>query len=528
MSGRRRVCLVLLAVCALACEGAAGSGDGGRVAVTLSSSPGCLALGVSPFPPGFEIFPEASGRAVALDFGQSVVIPLDLTGEAPQLLAGVPKLGIPDDSDGDGVPEGSGAVSDFPRLDGVVIGDPELVAAGLGLVTASGYEEVIVFDPAAGALATVELEVDGAFAAADYRQLPAPGTSALRTAISSDACIKPAEPIDSNDVDYALGVPASFFCDPGVPGSFYAKFTSGAAVAASRLFVSVSNLGDGGGTPNARYLPGAVLAYDLDLAAVPPLVSPNPDTPFVETFAYNPTHVTRVAAGAREFVLVTLSGALGVVEDDAGTPEIEAGTIPLSPAAIEVIDAETLEIVAGTPPLQDGALAFDRLALHPSGRAAVVGSAARRSVYVLDLAGLEDLPTSEADFEELPPLLELPLPALVGGPPAATCTGFTSGAAFNDAGDVLYVTERCDGTLTRFEVDLPAPGVDLEASDFPLLTSEPLVASLAPENFGEDRRDPGAARVRPGVPGVDFSGPDFFFLVSQPIAQVCSRRVESL
>jgi hypothetical protein len=521
---------VLLAACAVAvaCEGAGGSGDGGRVAVTVESAPGCQALGPSAFPPGLELLPDDPGLGVGLNFAPPGVVPLDLTGEAPRLRAGVPILGIPDDSDGDGVPEGTGGIPDSPKLDGVHVGDPELAAAGLGLLTASGYEEVIVFEPARGALARLEIEVDGGFAPEDFRRLPAPGTSAERTAISSDACIKPAAPIASNGDDYAAGVDPAFFCDPAVAGSFYAKFTSGAAVAAGRLFVSVSNLGDGGGTPFARYLPGAVLVFDVDLLAATPWASPNPSTPFIETFAYNPTHLTRLEAGGRELVLVTASGALGIVEDDPGTPAIEAGTISLSPAAIEVIDPETLEIVAGTPLTPDAALAFDRIALHPSGRVAAIGSAGRRSVYLLDLAGAEDLPTTEAQFEELPPLLELGVPPLPSGPPPATCSGFTGGVAFNDAGDLLYVTERCDGTLTRFAVDLPAdPNAALDVADFPLLSSQPLVASLSPDTFGEVR-DPGVVRVRPGRPGVDFRGPDLFFLASQPDGQSCAKRQESL
>ncbi len=93
---------------------------------------------------------------------------------------------------------------------------------------------------------------------------------------------------------------------------------------------------------------------------------------------------------------------------------------------------------------------------------------------------------------------------------------------------MLYVIERCDGTLTRFGVALPADaGDEVRTTDFSLLTSEPLVASLTPENFGEDR-DAGVLRVRPGRPGIDFSGPELLFLVAQPLGQACSRRVESL
>jgi hypothetical protein len=513
------------------CDAAGGSGSGGRVSVTARSSPGCLALGLSPFPPGLALLPDDPDAAVALSFETPKVVFLELGGDAP-VESDIPTLSIPDDSDGDGENEGSAAVPDAPKLDGVFVADPELAAAGLGLVTASGYEEVIVFDTALGTLASVEIEVDASFDPADFRRLPLPGTSGLRTAISSDVCIKPAAPIGSDDVDYAEGIPPEFFCDPEVAGSFYAKFTSGAAVAAGRLFVSVSNLGDGGGTENARYLPGAVLVFDLDLDAVPPRVSPNPMSPFLETSAYNPTHVTRIEAADREFVVVTLSGALGIVQDDPNTSAIEAGALPLSRSALEVIDPETLEIVAETdladPLLDTAAFDFDRLAVDPTGRVAVVGSAGRRSVYVVDLAPLATLASPGDRLEEPLRAIELSVPKLPGGPPDATCSGSTGGVAFNDAGDVLYVLERCDGTLTRFGVGLPVDaGDDVETTDFTLLTSEPLVASLVPENFGEDR-DPGTLRVRPGRPGIDFSGPDLVFLIAQPLGQVCAHSVESL
>jgi hypothetical protein len=489
---------VLLAACAVAvaCEGAGGSGDGGRVAVTVESAPGCQALGPSAFPPGLELLPDDPGLGVGLNFAPPGVVPLDLTGEAPRLRAGVPILGIPDDSDGDGVPEGTGGIPDSPKLDGVHVGDPELAAAGLGLLTASGYEEVIVFEPARGALARLEIEVDGGFAPEDFRRLPAPGTSAERTAISSDACIKPAAPIASNGDDYAAGVDPAFFCDPAVAGSFYAKFTSGAAVAAGLGLLTARGYEE-------------VIVFEPARGALARLA-------IAVDGGFAPEDFRRLPAPGTS------------VEDDPGTPAIEAGTISLSPAAIEVIDPETLEIVAGTPLTPDAALAFDRIALHPSGRVAAIGSAGRRSVYLLDLAGAEDLPTTEAQFEELPPLLELGVPPLPSGPPPATCSGFTGGVAFNDAGDLLYVTERCDGTLTRFAVDLPAdPNAALDVADFPLLSSQPLVASLSPDTFGEVR-DPGVVRVRPGRPGVDFRGPDLFFLASQPDGQSCAKRQESL
>ena len=113
----------------------------------------------------------------------------------------------------------------------------------------------------------------------------------------------------------------------------------------------------------------------------------------VDDALFNPTHVDRVEAAGRELVLVTLSGAIGIQQDDPGTPAIELGALPLSPAGVQVLDPETLEIVGSTGPVADAAFGFGGIAVHPSGRVGVVGSAAHRSVYVIDLQPLAALTT---------------------------------------------------------------------------------------------------------------------------------------
>ncbi|MGH0031422.1 MAG: hypothetical protein ACQGVC_16625 [Myxococcota bacterium] len=512
----------------LACGG---DGSGGSVSVDVDSAVGCQAIGLNPFPPDLALLGDGS-RGVALSFDPPAIVPLDLDGDVPRVDPGVPILGIPDDSDGDGAAEGSLAIPDSPKLDGVFVRDPDLAAADLGLATASDYEEVMVFDPDLGELVEVEVEVDAGFDPDDFRRLPAPGASALRTAVSTDACVRPLEPIDSNGEDYSAGIDPAFFCDPAVAGSFYASFTSGAAVAAARLFVSMSNLGS---SVLSLFLPGAVLVYDTDLTSDPPWLSPATDAYMVETRdpaalgggpLFNPTHVDRLATAGRELVLVTLSGAIGIQQDDPDTPDIELGALPLSPAGLQVLDPETLTMVAGTGPVADGAFGFGGVAVHPSGRVGVVGSVARKSVFVVDLQPLDDL-TTPGDVYPAPLLVsELAVPALAGGPSPAVCPGATSGVAFNDAGDRLYVSERCDGSLTEYEVTLPAVG-DVDAGDFALLSSTTLQASLDPDNFGL-QRDPSVLRVRAGEPGVDYRGPDVFFLSGQPTSQACALRLESL
>ena len=94
--------------------------------------------------------------------------------------------------------------------------------------------------------------------------------------------------------------------------------------------------------------------------------------------------------GGREFVLVTVSGALGLAPDDPNTPEREAGGQALSNAAIDVIDAAERRIVA-TIPLGLAAPSFERLAIDPTGRVAMVGSAIGRKLFAVDLAPLDSI-----------------------------------------------------------------------------------------------------------------------------------------
>lgn len=514
----------LAALALAACN--SGKGDDGGTSVSGEASPGCAELSVSPFPVGLEWLPDAGALAVAATFEPAVVRTLDAGEETPRRAAGVPDLGIPDDSDGDGEPEGSFSIPAFPQLDDVIVTPPALAAAGLGLITASGYEEVIWFRPLEGRLASLEVAVDAGFAPGDYRRLPAPGTSALRTAVSTDACFRPAAPIDSRGDDYAEGIPEGFFCDPMVPGSFRSVFTSGATVAADRLFVSMSNLGGGANTADPQFLPGAVLVYDLDLGESPPRVEPSPDVPAVETEGYNPTQVTRLERGGREWVLVTVSGPIGIERDDPSTPEVEQGTLALGDGAIEVIDPQSLEHL-GAIPLGLGAPGFERLAIHPSGRLAAVGSTLARELYVVDLGGLDEEPPDLADAAVFDADAPLEFPALAGGPSLSSCAPAVGGVAWNDAGDRLYATERCDGSLSRFEFAL-VEGADgrIAPESFRWIGTERLVAPLRAETLGE-QRDPGRLRIRPGRPGVDYRGPDALFLTSQPDGQACALRLQS-
>ncbi len=101
------------------------------------------------------------------------------------------------------------------------------------------------------------------------------------------------------------------------------------------------------------------------------------------------------------------------------------------------------------------------------------------------------------------------------------------GVSFNNAGDRLYATEFCDGSLASVGVDLSGFPTTAElAQRFELLDLQAVVSPIRTDTLGEARA-PGAIRVRPGVPGVDFQGPDVFVLVGEPEGALCGIRIES-
>jgi len=491
-----------------------GSGDGGAAPVLELRSPlkECFIFGTQ-FPPGFAFLPGRNDRVWALDFAPPTLIPLDVSGPRPVLAAAPPPLAIPPDSDGDGLAEGFVTPPPIPD-------DIEIPLPDLGLVTASSYEEVLFLDPVAGTLRTFEVAVPAGFARADNPILPAPGTSAPRTGLSTLACVRPPPgALDSRGDPVATSIPSAP-CDAGTP-SYLAGFTSGAALVADRLFVSTSNLGAGAGTLAPQYLPGSVLVYDVDLTTTPPRIGPNAATPVIVTSGFNPTHVTAYRAGGRSFALVSVSGAIGIEPDDPSTTPIEAAGVVFTDSAIDVIDAESLELV-GTIPLGRAGLDFDRLAIDPTGRVAAVGSAVSRRVFAVDLEPLPALDPAPASPVSLPQAVifdaadALRIPSRPRGAPPQTCPGQISGYDFNEAGDVLFVNDFCDGTGARIDVDLSgSPPVPVPQSRFAFRELFVQSAPLRADTLGEPR-GPGPLEVRPGVPGVDYTGAELFGLVGEP------------
>ncbi len=518
-----------------ACGGGGGSGGGGGAPVIEVSSPDrrCVALPGS-FPPGLDLVPGVAGRAVVASFAPSALLPFELSTEPPSVSAAGNVPSIPADSDGNGAADPLA-----PTLDGVTA-----VSADLALLTASLYDEVITVDPASGALRSLEVSTPAGFSASAFPRLPAPGSSATRTAISTFACVvPPAGASDSRGTLLStLFPPAPSRCAAGQT-SFRTGFTSGAAISGGALFVSMANVGSDAGTANTQFLPGVVLVFELDLASSPPRVNPDPTTPAIFTGGFNPTQVTAFRSpSARDFVLVTNSGALGILQDDPATPVIDSGGIALTEASIDVIDAATRTRVA-TVPLGAALLSFDRLAIDPSGRVAVTGSAAGRRLHAIDLAPLDTLPALASGAE--PYRLDgsdarvasvdarifdadhpFALPARSGGASPATCPGYVVGAAFNAAGTRLYATEFCDGTVTVVGVDLAgSPSVPVPRSRFSIVGQSDVVAPVG--TLGSARAL-GSVAVRGGAPGVDYTGPDVFVTVGEPEGLLCGLRFESL
>jgi hypothetical protein len=528
MSASRALALLALAALPLAttggsCSGRATIDRGGSSDPEISCSP----LPGS-FPAGLAFVPGQSERIVVANFVPSALLPFDADDDPPSLVGSSPIPTLPPDSDGDGRAEGTGTLPLEPQLDGVLGVEP-----GLAFATASGYEEVIFVDADAGSLASFTVSTPAGFAASDFPLLPAPGSSAARTAVSTLACVTfPAGALDSRGDPVA----ASPLC---TAGKLLTTFTSGAALAAGHLFVSSSNVGDDPGTANTQFLPGTVLVYDLELGTLPPGVHPNAGVPAIFTGAFNPTDVTTVTTpGGRSFVLVSATGAIGLREDDPGTPEIEAGGVPLTASAIEVIDPVLLQRV-GTVPLGLAGISFGRLAVDPSQRVAFTGSAIGRRLYAIDLAALDAIPAlAPADppvvldgsdvragnvdariFDAASPLA---VPALPNGAPPASCDGFVVAAAFDHAGEHLFATEFCDGTMAVVDVDLSgAPPIPVPAARFDVARVTPVAAPVGPQGLGEPRA-PGPMATRPGEPGVDFTGPDLFFLVGDPEGLLCA------
>lgn len=536
---RRRAALALLLAPALLagrCGGGDGSGGSPPVVDQAVFDPRCAPLGdIGGFPPGFDFVPAAGGgaprRALAATSTRSILIPLGIEQLPFRVPAGLSTYALPGDADGDGV------VELFKAIDGVAS-----VSDRLALVTVSGDVDSVLFvDPGGVGPRDAWLSVPADFDPADfapYPPLPAPGDARLQTGVSARACIVAGpDARDSRGLLLDDALPSFFWCNG--PGSFPASFVSGAAVLGQRLFVSTSNVGLDPGQADTQFLPGSVVVYEMDPDASPLALSPSQATPdgrpYVVTSGFNPTHLTPYTTpGGRALLLVTQTGAIGILPDDPGTDPIEGGTARISDGAIDVIDADSLERVAEIP-LVDANPGFGPLAIDPSGRVALFGDVAARRLYGIDLAALTGLPPGGAGgdpvvlddaviFDGSNPLV---LPARPGGAPAVRCPGQVAGVAFNAAGDRAYALETCDGTVAAWDVDLSGDPSLAELRD--RIRFDVLSVATAPlrDDTVAEPRSPGSLAVRPGVPGVDYAGPDVFFTIGDPEGFLCGVRIDA-
>ena len=171
---RARLAGAALALLLPALLGGSCGGGGGRSVRRVEAIDARCATLTSFFPPGFDFVPGTPGRVWVVDFTPPTFLPFAIDAGTPQIAGAPAPFLLPFDSDGDGTAEGSAQLPLSPVID-----DLELVAGDLGFGTASGYEEVLFFDPAAGGLRAFEVAVPAGLPAGDHPFLPAPGTSAL-------------------------------------------------------------------------------------------------------------------------------------------------------------------------------------------------------------------------------------------------------------------------------------------------------------------------------------------------------------
>jgi len=499
----------------LACEGDGSGGEG--LIIRNDPDPGCAPAGRD-FPSGLAVLSPEVSRAALVQTRPPDVRVYGLDADAPTLLS-VVNIGL--DSDGDGIPDTEAIEPILGPFRSPVMGEIQAVSDEIALVSTSDYEQVLVVDPRTGRPVEVTIEVPSGIPPGRHPLLPAPGTSATRTGLSTLACVSPPDPVDSEGDP--IGVEPA--CSADAP-SFLTTLTAGKAVVGGRLFVATSNL-----IPRtSRYAPGTVLVFDWEEGPNGIVVRPSVDTPMLWTSVFNPTGLVAFRTpGGRELALVTGTGAIGF---GSGASNIR------TESAIDVIDPSVPRIVASIP-LGLAGPSFDAPAVEPGGRLAFLGASSQRRIYAIDLRAL-DTPALHA--RSGPPVVldgmtlgfedarvftadrPLELPRRGDGRASGACEGNTD-VTTNALGTQAFVTDFCDGTLTRLRFDLEgSPPVPYAPERFSIAgQSSPFAPN---DDFGQ-LSAPGLVLARPGIPGVDFTSPDLLVLAGQPNAQLCAFRIES-
>ena len=503
----------------------AGSGRGGQKPVeNRNVDPECSAL-FGQFPPGLALLPGERHGIVATASPQTVV-PFELGASPPRNVGPADVPPFPADSDGDGEEDAFHSFGLGFGLRTPILGRLATVSESLVLASASSYEQVMPYDPFTAALRTLSVTnpaESGLHDPADHPFLPAAGTTADRTAVATRVCVRPPAGVDSG------GVAIERECDPAVP-SYHTGFTAGAVVSNGLLAVTTSNLAN---AAEGRFRPGSVLLFAWNDAAAPIAVQPLVEQPVVFTTHFNPTSITpwRTAAG-RDVLLVGQTGAIRLA---SGPDSV------LSDAAIDVFDVASRRIAA-TIPLGRAGLDFGGPSIDEASGLGVIGAATQKQIYAFDLAPLDDerlyagtgapialdgsdplhpdarVYTGEAPFE---------IPARAGGPDPETCDGWTSTLIGPDRdGDPerrdVYVTDRCDGTLTLLDVDLRgATETPLDPSRFRVVRQLAIESANVPANVGLPK-EPNAMVLAPNgrVPGAP--GPHLYYVRNLETAAFCA------
>jgi hypothetical protein len=498
------------------CEGEGGSG--GLVIRTDILVENCTpSPSLSAFPAGLAVPAQPRNVALLSQTDPNGIAVYDLSGERPRTRS-ARTLGT--DSDADGIDDAQAirpvlGVARYP-----VMGEIQVVAAGVALASTSNYEQVLAFDPATGEPVPLTLRQPDALPGLELPLFPAPDAPVVRTGISTLACVYPAAVVDSGGNPVA----PEARCDASRP-SFLTNLTAGKALAAGRLFVATSNL-----TRGSRFLPGTVLVFDWQDGPDGIEVRPAESTPVLFTRGFNATGLaTFRTVGGRELVLVTVTGAIG------------AGTGPgnvFSEAFVDVVDPTVPRIVA-TIPLGLAGPAFDAPAIDPTGRIAWLGASSMRQLYAIDLRPLDDPRLYTGDPE--PVVLDglslggldariftadrpFVLPPRSDGRASTLCEGSTD-VTINAAGTEAFASDFCDGTVTRIRLDLAVDAaIPFAADRFDVLAQE---NAFAPNDVVGALRSPLLLVARPGVPGIDYVSADVVALVGQPDGQICGIRIES-
>lgn len=509
--------LALTLVTALGgCEGQGGS-DGLVVRNEIIVGNCTPSPSLDSFPAGLTVLSASEQRATMSQTGPNAVVVFDLRGARPRALT-AHTLGI--DSDGDLLDDAAvlRPVLGFALYP--VMGEIQALDDATALASTSNYEQVLAFDPTTGEPRPLTLRMPTALPDLELPLFPAPGSEAVRTGISTLACVYPTNAVDSA----GQPIPPDPRCDALRPG-FLTNLTAGKARAGGRLFVATSNLARG-----TRFWPGTVLVYDWLEQAASIAVRPSPAAPVLFTSGFNATGMASFRTpGGRELVLVTATGAIGT---GSGPGNV------FSEAFVDVIDPSVPRIVA-TIPLGFAGPSFGPPAIDPTGRVAWLGASSSRQLYAIDLRPLDDPRLFEGGSE--PVRLDglslggldariftadrpFVLPPRTDGRASTFCEGLTD-VTVNASGSEVFASDFCDGTVTRIALTLDgASPVPYPASNFRVLAQQD---AFAPNDVVGELRSPLLLIARPGIPGIDYTSPDVVALLGQPDGQICGIRVES-